>query len=220
MDFIGSDAYYTICATALAVLVVLLIGCQVKTRRPPRKTPPPPPGPEPTAQKPRYAAGDNMDRINRNAHTVVFGKKHSDAPAIIGSAIIGLLIFLAIPQIINTVNQETNSTSNTVTTSAPTQTTPTEPIEMEIVSTELNEDHTKLFVTYRYINNSARNFKLITPTIYLQNADEETIQTMVASAIDLVAQGETKEITSVIEIEPENMGKIANVRIHTSYYSH
>lgn len=51
MSFIGSDAYYTICAAALAILVLLLIGCQVKARRPPQKTPPHPNKQRTTAQK-------------------------------------------------------------------------------------------------------------------------------------------------------------------------
>ena len=149
MSFIGSPLYYYICAAALAILVLLLIGCQVKTKRSPRKAPPPPPRPEQATQRPRYAAGDDMDRINRNAYTVDFEKKHSDAPAIIGSAIIGLLILLTVPQIINTVKQEMNNTSNTVTASAPApiQPIPIGTVELHMISAEFNSDLTKLPLT-------------------------------------------------------------------------
>lgn len=50
MGFVGSDAYYTLCAAALAVLLLLLIGCQVKAKRPPRKRPSSPPPQYQTSQ--------------------------------------------------------------------------------------------------------------------------------------------------------------------------
>ena len=162
MGFIGSDAYYTLCAAVLAVLVLLLIGCQVKARRPPRKRPSSPPpqyqtsqsftgmkfrlqyqierpdgkivaseiftgaekniipclrmmnehivsqiklyekfsekesektGPKPN--KPRYAAGSDMDKINRNARMVDLEQESSRNPyRLIGIVIIIIFILL------------------------------------------------------------------------------------------------------------------------------
>lgn len=37
MGFIGSDTYYALCTIALFVLILLLIGCQIKARRRPKK---------------------------------------------------------------------------------------------------------------------------------------------------------------------------------------
>lgn len=161
MDFIGSDAYYTLCAVALAVLILLLIGCQVKARRPPRKRPSSPPSqhqpsqsltgmkfrlqyqierpdgkivasqiftgaeksiipclrmmnehidsqiklyeklyekesekPESEPSKPRYAAGSDMDKINRNARIIDLDEKPPNDPSILFAAIIGFIIFV------------------------------------------------------------------------------------------------------------------------------
>lgn len=169
MDFIGSDAYYTLCAAALAVLILLLIGCQVKARRPPRKRPPSPPPryqtsqsfngmkfrlqyqierpdgkivasqiftgteksiipclrmmnehidsqiklyeklaekesekPESEPNKPRYAAGSDIDKINRNAHTVDLEQEPSRTPyRLIGIVIIIIFVLLFIASITN-----------------------------------------------------------------------------------------------------------------------
>lgn len=84
-----------IAGAALALAVVLSIGNKVKAKKAARKAPPPPPhDQEPTAHKPRYAAGDDMDRINRKAYTVEIENKRSDAPSIIIAIIIGLLLVI------------------------------------------------------------------------------------------------------------------------------
>lgn len=219
MSFIGSPLYYFLCVAALAILVLLLIGCQIKTRRSPGKTPPPSPRPEPTARKPRYAAGDNMDRINRNAHVVNFEKRRSDAPAIIGSTIIGLLIFLAIPQIINTVNQEKNSTSNTVIAAAPAPTQPvsTGTVELHIISAEFSSDLTKLFVTYEYINNSSLDIHSITPTVNILNAEGEVIQSKEAEIIENILQGESREVITSMELDTTTIKNASKVTVTSSY---
>ncbi len=219
MSFIGSPLYYYICAAALAILVLLLIGCQVKTKRSPRKAPPPPPRPEQATQRPRYAAGDDMDRINRNAYTVDFEKKHSDAPAIIGSAIIGLLILLTVPQIINTVKQEMNNTSNTVTASAPApiQPIPIGTVELHMISAEFNSDLTKLFVTYEYINNSGLDVHSITPTVNILNADGEVIQSKEAETIENILQGESQEVITSMELDTTTIKNATKVTVTSTY---
>ena len=161
MDFIGSDAYYALCAAALAVLVVLLIGCQVKARRPPRKRPSSPPPqyqtsqsfagmkfrlqyqierpdgkivasqiftgaekniipclrmmnehidsqiklyekltekesekPESGPNKPQYAAGSDIDKVNRNAHMVDLEQESSQTPYRLIGIVIIIIFFL------------------------------------------------------------------------------------------------------------------------------
>lgn len=89
MSFIGSSLYYFLCGAAFASLVIWLILLQ---KKPEKKTPPPPPKPQPT--KPRYAAGSDMDRINRNARTVDFKEKTSWDPSTLIGFLAGLSIFL------------------------------------------------------------------------------------------------------------------------------
>lgn len=163
MGFVGSDAYYTLCAAALAVLVLLLIGCQVKARRPPRKRPSSPPSqyqtsqsftgmrfrfqyqieqpdgkivaseiftgaeksiipclkmmnehidsqiklyereskkPEAEPNKPRYAAGSDIDKINRSARMIDLEQESSQNPyRLIGIVIIIIFFLLFIASI-------------------------------------------------------------------------------------------------------------------------
>jgi len=203
-----------IAGAALALAVVLSIGNRVKARKAARKVPPPPPrDQEPTAHKPRYAAGDDMDRINRNAYTVEIENKRSDAPTIIIAIIFGLLLVVG-PKIIKSFRQQTNASSEPVTASVPAS---VGKIELQIVSSDFSSDRSKIFVTYRYINNSTRDIRSLVPTINLLDTEGNTIQTMTADTIDEIAQGETREIISSVEIELENSEKISCVTIHTSY---
>jgi len=207
-----------IAGAALALAIVLSIGNKVKARKAARKTPSPPPRDEESvAHKPRYAAGGDMDRINRSAYMVELENKRSDAPAIIGSIIIGLLILVTAPKIISAFHQQMTSPSGSITASAPTPSTPIGTIELEMVSADFSGDLSKVFVTYRYINNSAQDAHSLVPTINLLDAEGNTVQTMTADMIDQIASGETKEIISAVEIEPANLGKISHITVHTSY---
>lgn len=91
MDFIGSPLYYFLCGAAFSALVIWLILLQ---KKPKKKTPPPPP--RPTPSKPRYAAGSDMDRINRNARTIDLEHKPPWDPSPLVGIIIGFLIFLVL----------------------------------------------------------------------------------------------------------------------------
>lgn len=97
MDFIGSPIYYFVCGAAFATLVIWLILLQ---KKPEKKTPPPPPPSRPRPSKPRYAAGSDMDRINRNAHTIDFKEKAPWDPStligfLVGASIFFFLVFVA-----------------------------------------------------------------------------------------------------------------------------
>lgn len=101
MDFIGSPIYYFLCGAAFAALVIWLILLQ---KKPEKKTPPPPPPPRPQPTKPRYAAGSDMDRINRNARAVDLKEKQPWDPStlvgfLVGASIFFFLVFV-VPKII------------------------------------------------------------------------------------------------------------------------
>ena len=90
MDFIGSPLYYFLCGAAFASLVISLILLQ---KKPQQKAPPPPPPPRPQPTKPRYAAGSDMDRINRNARAVNLKEKRPWDPSTLVGFLIGASIF-------------------------------------------------------------------------------------------------------------------------------
>ncbi len=91
MDFIGSPLYYFLCGAAFASLVISLILLQ---KKPQKKAPPPPPPPGPQPTKPRYAAGSDMDRINRNARAVDLKEKQPWDPSTLVGFLVGALIFI------------------------------------------------------------------------------------------------------------------------------
>ncbi len=218
MSFIGSDIYYSICTIALVLLLILLMELLDKNKRTPKKAPPPRyQEPKPTARQPRYAAGDDMDRINRNAYCVEFEDKHSNAPAIIGITIIGLLLLATLPKLSNESQQQTSTPPKSITAAAPAQLEPAGTIDMKLVSADLSDDLSKIFVTYRYTNNSDWDCHSLVPTINLLDAESNTIQTTIADTIDQIASGETKEIISAVEIQPGNFEKIKQITINTSY---
>ncbi len=210
MGFIGSYLYYGICAVGLVILVIALMEHLDKDKRPPKNTPPPP-YQEPVSQRPRYAAGDDMDRINRNARSVEFGGRRSGAPTIIGIIIVGLLLLTMVPKL------KSGATPGAIPATAPAQLAPAGTVDMKVISADFSGDLSKLFVTYRYTNNSDRDVRSLVPTINLLDAEGNTIQTMEADTVDRIAKGETKEIISSIDIQPDNLGKISQVEIHTSY---
>lgn len=76
MGFIGSTGYYVLCVIALVILVSVLIILQTKPKPHPKNTktnyqPPP------SEHIPKYAAGDDMDQINRKAYALWSEKKSS-----------------------------------------------------------------------------------------------------------------------------------------------
>lgn len=90
MSFIGSPLYYILCGAALASLIIWLILLQ---KKPEKKTPPPPQPSKPKPTKPRYAAGSDIDKINRNARTVDFQNKPPKDSSMLIAFTAGALIF-------------------------------------------------------------------------------------------------------------------------------
>lgn len=218
MGFIRSPIYYFLCAVALGILVILLIRCQIKAKRPSQKVSPTPPKPV-TTQKPRYAAGDDMDRINRNAYTVKFNHKHSKAPAITGISLFCLIIILTIFQLPNQKNQEITHYPNTTvpSTLVPVQSIPSGEIELHIISTEFSRDLTKIFVTYEYVNNSEIDIYSIVPTVNILNTYGEVMQSEKAETIEKILRGERKEIITSMELNTNVIQDISKVTITSTY---
>lgn len=216
MDFIGSNAYYILCGIALIILILALIALHSANHRTHKSTSQPQPSTE--SHTPKYAAGDEMDRINRSAYIYTGKKKH---PAI--SILLGILILLAIilyPKSKTTIIQPspekqlpTPSMTNSIKThieASPTDTQGKEPT-IEIKSTDYSQDLSKIFITLDIANQNDINFYSLTITLKLKDENDNDLQSEAMEKIDTLKPGEEKEITTAIAIEPENLGKIRKV---------
>lgn len=224
MGFIGSTGYYVLCIVALIILVSALVILQVK----PKSTPLPknkatnnqPPANE---HIPKYAAGDDMDQINRKAYALWSEKKPSLIPIPLAIFVVFVLVFIApLSKRDNPTTPQPNlspapAQPSTSTTAPESITIPTGKLQVELNSAEFNNDYSKIFVTYTYSNESNTRFYSIVTTIDLEDEDNVVIQSKIADTIDSVKPTEVKEITIPITIEPENIGKVRRVEIHTNY---
>lgn len=222
MGFIGSTGYYVLCVIALVILVSVLIILQTKPKPHPKNTktnyqPPP------SEHIPKYAAGDDMDQINRKAYALWSEKKSSakEIPIII----LGILVLCGI--LLSEFNK-TKTTPQSPLSPAPSQpsasVTAPEPIvipagklQAELNSAEFNSDGSKIFVTYTYSNESNISFYSIVTTIELQDENDVILQSKIADTISSIRPTETKEITTSITINPENIGKVRRVELRTNY---
>lgn len=222
MGFIGSTGYYVLCVIALVLLVSVLIILQTKPKPHPKNTktnyqPPP------SEHIPKYAAGDDMDQINRKAYALWSEKKSSakEIPIII----LGTLVLCGI--LLSEFNK-TKTTPQSPLSPAPSQpsasVTAPEPIvipagklQAELNSAEFNSDGSKIFVTYTYSNESNTSFYSIVTTIELQDENDVILQSKIADTISSIRPTETKEITTSITISPENIGKVRRVELRTNY---
>ena len=191
MGFIGSTGYYVLCSVVLVILVSALVILQTKPKPHPKNTKTDYQQP-PSEHIPKYAAGDDMDQI-----------------------------------LLSEFNQ-TKTTPQSPLSPAPTQpatsVTAPEPImipagklQAELNSAEFNSDGSKIFVTYTYSNESNTSFYSIVTTIELQDENDIVLQSKIADTIGSIRPTETKEITTSITIDPENIGKVRRVEIHTNY---
>lgn len=224
MEFIGSTSYYALCIIGIIILIALLISLQKK----PKSTLKLQADCQQSSTKhiPKYAAGDDMDQINRNAYALWSKKKTSwkEIPVIV----IGIILLLAIlaSELPHAKPQQPSPAISTPT--SPMHANPATPattpipapvggLESEFILAEYNKDYTKLYATYSYTNKFTINIYSIVATIELRDENENVIQTIVADTIETLKPDETKEITTSITIEPENIGKVKRVEIHTAY---
>lgn len=76
MGFMGSTGYYVLCIVALVILVSALVILQTKPKPHSKNTEADNQQP-PSKHIPKYAAGDDMDQINRKAYALWSEKKSS-----------------------------------------------------------------------------------------------------------------------------------------------
>ena len=146
---------------------------------------------------PKYAAGDDMDRLKREQKT----ENTSYTPFILSA--VALICAAAI-----------FATSQTKIKS-PTIANPSEKLNVEIVSADPNQEYTKLYVTLHYENESINTCYNIVTTINLTvndmivNTEEHTIATMPGGT-------KTEEVVT-IDIPTEYQNHASRVEIKTKY---
>lgn len=148
---------------------------------------------------PKYAAGDDMDRLKRERNT----EETSYTPFILSAvALICAVAIFAISQ--------TGTKLPTIT-----QANPVEKLNVKIVSADPNQEYTKLYVTLHYENESINTCYNIVTTINLTvndmivNTEEHTIVTMPGGT-------ETEEVVT-IDIPNEYQYHASRVEIKTKY---
>jgi len=175
---------------------------------------------------PKYAAGDDMDRINRNAYALWSEKTFSfkELPIIF----VGILVLIGV--FMSELHQAKPVTPPTA-PSAPTRPSPVQPtipatvpaptetekLQAEINSADFSTDYSKVYVTYTYSNNTNSSFYSIVTTINLEDENGTVLQSKIADTIDVINAKDSKEITVSLTIEPENIGKVKRVKIYPTY---
>lgn len=222
MGFIGSTGYYVLCIVALIILVSALVILQAKPKHHTKST-------EtnhqqhPSEHIPKYAAGGDMDQINRKAYALWSEKKPPLIPIPLAILLIFVVIFIApLSNRSKTVTQQPSHSPapaqpSTSVTAPESIIIPAGKLQAELNSAEFNNDYSKIFVTYTYSNESNTSFYSVITTIDLQDENDTVLQSKIADTIDSIEPTETKEITTSITIDPENIGKIRRVEIHTNY---
>lgn len=222
MGFIGSTSYYVLCIVALVILVSALVILQTKPKPHPKNTKTDYQQP-PSEHIPKYAAGDDMDQINRKAYALWSEKKPPLIPIPLAILLIFVVIFIApLSNRSKTVTQQPSHSPApaqpaTSVTAPESIIIPAGKLQAELNSAEFNNDGSKIFVTYTYSNESNTSFYSIVTTIELQDENDVVLQSKIADTIDSIRPTETKEITTSVSINPENIGKVRRVEIHTNY---
>lgn len=222
MGFIGSTGYYVLCIVALVILVSILVILQAKPKHHTKSA-------ETNHRQqlsehiPKYAAGDDMDQINRKAYALWSEKKPPLIPIPLVVLLISAVIFITpLSSRSKTVTQQPGlspapSQPSTSITAPEPIVIPAGKLQAELNSAEFNSDRSKIFITYTYSNESNTSFYSVVTTIDLQDENDVVLQSKIADTIDSIIPTETKEITTSITIDPENIGKIRRVEIHTKY---
>ncbi len=211
MNFIGSGAYYILCAIALAVLIFLLIRSYKRGNTPKRSSSPPPEG----KHIPKYAAGGEMDRINRNSYIAPPEKRSNIAALLI---ILLIVAAIAIPTWRNRANMRPTMFPSASSTSVLTPASYTgKQLKMEITSLDWSYDQTKIFVTCAYSNETDIHFYAVTTRLDLQDENDSIVQSETTDVIEDIGPNEKKEITTAVTINPENIGKVRRIKGHVSY---
>lgn len=223
MNFVGSTLYYALCIIALIVLIAALIRIQIRAAR--QKKERDIPIYKDVPHIPRYAAGDDMDQINRKATTIHNYNRYTLSEILSISASILILTLVAIAKIFG--DGETRSLPHSTAPSLPSQpvidnVTPTPPpiagkLETALISAEFNSDNSKIFVTYSYKNQSNQNFYSINSTIQLVEETGVIVLSQKTDTVEKLTTDEEKEYIIAIEIDPSIAYSISQVKIETTY---
>ncbi len=207
MDFIGSNTYYILCGIALVILILALITLHKAKRRPQKSEAEsqPPAG----THVPRYAAGDEMDRINRRAQYVQFQKTQPIIPILTALTLVVILIVALSSKINPWISAKTQVTAPTIITN--------QKLQMELKSADFSSDQSRVYVTCTYTNDTNISFYSIITTIDLKDENGKTIQRKMADTIGRIKPEEAEEITTLIAIDSENIGKVRRVEAYANY---
>lgn len=209
MDFVGSNLYYILCAMALIILIIVLIVLNLSKKSPaPQKTNI---SQFPEKHIPKYAAGDEMDRINKCSYIQPHKRKFGSIPGIVFLFIV-VVALLAYYTKTNSKILPPNSPSNTVFTSSATD----KELKFQLKS-DYSSDRSTIYVTCTYTNQGIRSFFSLRTTIDLVGENDYTLQSVTTDEIYQIGPKETKEVTTAIEIESQNFGKIKSVSGHVEY---
>lgn len=216
MGFIGSAEYYALCGISLVALLIGLIVISKQKSSSPQKE-----HSEqslPSGHAPKYAAGGEMDRINKNAY-VMPRRKRSIVSLVLAVIALAGTVFLytryntlvPVPKALPVINQIFNTGSEIVDTKD-------KELKSEIKSADYSQDLSKIFVTLALSNETDITFYAISPTLSLKDKNDNILQSEEIDIIDHIDPDGEKEITTAINIDPENIGKTAGVGFYIHYY--
>ncbi len=215
MDFIGSTAYYILCGIGLIILIVVLVTIQRRKSESQTQAPEitPKTAPSPENHIPKYAAGDEMDRINRNAYYQPPKKRANFIPGLI-LLILAVVTFWAYRTKPNIRIQNPNLPLNTNSTSPASG----GELKFQLKSADYTSDNSKVYVTCVYTNEGLTSVFSVQTTIDLLGENDYKLQSVTPDEIGQIGPKETKEVTTAIEIEPQNIGKIKRIEGHVEYH--
>lgn len=211
MDFIGSNTYYILCGIALIILIVALV--TIHRRKSESQAQIPEITPPTENHIPKYAAGDEMDRINRSAYYQPQKKRSNFIPGVI-------LLILAVVTLWACRSRPSTNIQDPGLLLNRTSTSPTEngELKFQLKSADYTSDNSKVYVTCVYTNEAITSFFSIQTTIDLLGENDYILQSTTPDVISPIGPKETKEVTTAIEIEPQNIGKIKHIRGHIEYH--
>ncbi len=154
-----------------------------------------------------------MDRINRNAYYQPPKKKANFIPGIIFLilAAVTLWAYRTKPRInIQDPNSLFRATSTTPTADGE--------LKFELKSADFTSDNSKVYVTCTYTNEALTSFFSVQTTIDLLGENDYKLQSATPDEIGQIGPKETKEVTTAIEIESQNIGKIKRIQGRMEYH--
>ncbi len=154
-----------------------------------------------------------MDRINRNAYYQPPKKRANFIPGLI-LLILAVVTFWAYRTKPNIRIQNPNLPLNTTSTSPASG----GELKFQLKSADYTSDNSKVYVTCVYTNEGLTSVFSVQTTIDLVGENDYNLQSATPDEIGQIGPKETKEVTTAIEIEPQNIGKIKRIEAHVEYH--